>query len=486
MLNVIHKIKSYFCFDKINSKYKRNSNEDQIYDDINSYSQYKNHINRFNSNSEFENADYLINNINSINLNTNKDFIGNLYKNGKDNSYKDIYQESKSDEESDDSHEKYQIQNETNILILIPLSYLFIHLFTLVYLLFIRVKSNIEVKSDLLLKDIVFRSQGKSNSNSNLKSHTDLIANELLQSDNKQHITINQLNKSSIDEYSKTFNVDKVMSYLIELKDNIKFSKIYDFYSLIDNDKEFVFVSYTINSIISLIILYLIFSLLKQRFNVPEYKLNHYNLYAMFLLGFFSVILNFMIGFYPFYVKQNFTISIFKTKTEDIANTFGEYSNEAINSRIDFQSLISLKILLYTSFIVISILYALSVIVNVNFLKKISNINTGSKTHENIYFKYFFLLLNWCLSAIYIFLLINKSSDKSLYLDDSRTVDVVFALIPYFLYILHGVIMFCFYYDIKYVTYNMKKNIYVDFLFENESIELLDEDGIKFSRNHKK
>lgn len=477
MLNVFQKLKNFICFDKNNSKY--NSKKDK-YDELSTYTnlrevQEENRLNDYDSLINNRNStDIIIDNLNSINFYTSKDF--NYLKGNDRNLYKDIYQESKSDEENDDSHEKLNNHGDTNILIIIPLSYLLVHVFTLVYLIFIRARLNLEVKSDLHIKDSLLLN------NYDFLNNTFLNKTNIFSSNMTKSLNFSSTNDSIISNESddNTF-INKLLQYLSEIKENIKVYKIYDFYSLMDYEKEFVFVSNTLNSIISFVILYLIFSLLKQRFNVPEYKVNHYNLYAMFLLGIFSCLLNFMQGFYPLYVKQNFTLSLFNNNTnEKRTNTFGEYTNEEINSRIDNQSLISLKVLMYTSFIIISILYSLSVIANVNFLKKLSIGTSTSKPEESMYFKYFIILMNWALSSIYIFLLINKNRDNTQYIENSKTTDIIFALIPYFLYLLHGMMMFCFYYDIKYVTYNMKKNIYVDFLFENESIELLEEEKTKF------
>ncbi len=220
-----------------------------------------------------------------------------------------------------------------------------------------------------------------------------------------------------------------------------------DYHDIIKFNRTIFCIYSGITSICGLAIVFVLYSVLKQRFKVPEYKDSTYKIYIMALFGTLSNSLNFLKGL-TLYME-----------TDILKNLFGK--NEIESSQILFLSLIFFSIL----FTVYSI--------------KVLSILNANKSEDcrvdqdESWFHYKIVILTYLVSFtfIYVFFLMY---DKQVFIFSGILNEIVLdnttfvmKMFPYFIHIINAILMFSFYFELRYVNLILSKNLEVDYLFDD-------------------
>jgi hypothetical protein len=210
-------------------------------------------------------------------------------------------------------------------------------------------------------------------------------------------------------------------------------------------------------------IVIILFSILKQRFKVPEYRQHSFKLYIMLFFGMMSNFLNLLKGFFPFMEK----IKIIP------------FVNE-------IQDDMKLK-LLFLGLLCFSFLFAFYSITILFFLKnnkedelkeyQTCNSLFNLKFEEDwLNYKIIILFFLTIFALVYVLFLMHHNklfmlagSYYSLFLETKAT--FVINVFPYFLHLMNSILMFSFYFELKYLNIALSQNLEVDYLFESSEKE---------------
>lgn len=322
----------------------------------------------------------------------------------------------------------------------------------------------------------------KANYNSRLTRESTKLK-KIINTNESSNLQIIPNNNTAKSLYAKEKINAANISYIDIFYNFFSFSEIYCFFTLLNINTNFFFVSTCLTTLIGMFILVILYSILKQRYNVPEYKPRFINLYIMLVFGIMTNFLNFLLGFYPFYLKNiqafdqllslkfNFQSYIEQNNTISLVSSFGNVKNEFLFDKIDSQNSVSIKQILFLCFICISSLYSIVVVFNVRFLKKIKSTHCLISQTPNEYrylIKILILIIIVSFTTLYISCLLHKNEMIDFDLVSEDKLECLYYFIPYVIYFLLGVLMFSFYFELKFITYKMSRNMEVDYLFEKE------------------
>ena len=239
---------------------------------------------------------------------------------------------------------------------------------------------------------------------------------------------------------------------MIEFPTDIKFKniKIPNYYDL-PKINPFIYNIYTCStSITGLSIVIILYSVLKQRFKVPEYQNHSFKLNIMMLFGLISNFLNFAKGITP---------PIFE-------NYYNIVKEIQPNLEIDFSHLTFLTFVFFT---ILFSVYSLSIL---SLLRGKNNLN-ANRMNEDIWYLYKFITLIYLcfFTLIYIAFLLHGSKIFKIGFLENVIKDyyiTVIAMFPYFIHVINSVLMFTFYFELKFVNLALSQNLDVDYLFEDE------------------
>lgn len=219
----------------------------------------------------------------------------------------------------------------------------------------------------------------------------------------------------------------------------------FDYFDLQNlNSSNLVHFSSLLSFVLGLTITYLHFSILNQRFKVPEYKNYFSNVYLLLLLGLIANFLDLSNG-YIFYLKDynNYNL-VFKSETK-------------LDLNIAFFLIKNISSLLFS-------IYSLYVM---NF------ISSGQKEERDkcLYFKFrIFISLHFVLIIfIYCSVLFNKNDIYSFSLFESfikERENIILGLLPYFIYIFEALIYLIFHFELQYLNLAVSQNIDTYNMFE--------------------
>lgn len=219
-----------------------------------------------------------------------------------------------------------------------------------------------------------------------------------------------------------------------------------DYFYLMSISKGTKIASTAISAVISLLIAIIIFSILKQRFNVPEYKLYNYRLYVMLALGVFTSLFELLNGYYPFYYNLHL-------------------NEERLNSQI----------FLFVLFTATSMLYAANIVFNLLTLRQSQIL---SEQEEN-WFAFKVIILAFSLVFAFLYTTALLQLKQVLWLDVAiflRNLDYILKFYPFFIHIMIGVLNLSYYFDIRYCSVSLTRNLEVDYLFDDQEF-LFDKDN---------
>lgn len=299
------------------------------------------------------------------------------------------------------------------------------------------------------------------NSNSSSNINRNINDSETTKIIKAQHLVEKNtyINNSSNASSITTESLVSKLNFL-NILSNYTFTSFFD---LLNVNVKVFFVSSCITSLIGFLILIIIYSILKQRYNVPEFKTKFINLYIMLSLGIVTVFLNFLLGAYPFYLKYfQFKDSSGTHNKHD--TRLGKQIDEKIFESFDSEKEYAFKMLLFLSYICLSCIYSISVISNVQLLKKIKSVNS------NVEYRFSLKILNLFAIVLFTsFYILSLLNSKGYIFISCEIIDnkALIYLIPYIIYLFLGLLNFSFYFELKYITYRMSRNMEVDYLFDD-------------------
>jgi hypothetical protein len=228
---------------------------------------------------------------------------------------------------------------------------------------------------------------------------------------------------------------------------NIRIPNYYDLPKI----NPFIYNIYTCStSITGLAIVIILFGVLKQRFRVPEYQNHTFKLNIMMLFGLISNFLNLAKGFSP-PVFENY-YNIVKEIQPDLEINFSH-----------------LTFLTFVFFTILFSVYSLSIL---SLLRGKNNLN-ANRLNEDIWYLYKFITLIYLcfFTLIYIAFLLHGSKVFGIGLLENIIKEnyiYIIAMFPYFIHVINSVLMFTFYFELKFVNLALSQNLDVDYLFEDE------------------
>jgi hypothetical protein len=239
---------------------------------------------------------------------------------------------------------------------------------------------------------------------------------------------------------------------MIEFSTDIKYKniKIPNYFDL-PKINPFIYNIYTCStSITGLSIVIILYSVLKQRFKVPEYQNHSFKLNVTMVFGIASNVINFTKGIsWPIF--------------ESYCNIVKDYQP---NLEIDFSHL---AFLLFIFFTILFSVYSISIL---NLLRGRNNLN-ANRMNEDIWYLYKFITLIYLcfFTLVYIAFLLHGSKIFKIGLLDNVMKDnyvTVIAMFPYFIHVINSVLMFTFFFELKFVNLALSQNLDVDYLFEDD------------------
>jgi hypothetical protein len=229
--------------------------------------------------------------------------------------------------------------------------------------------------------------------------------------------------------------------------------KIPDFYDLPKMSVTMFHIYTVVTSICGMAIVIVLFVVLKQRFKVPEFINKNYKLYIMMFFGLMSNFFNFAKGFSPYLVIFNIS--------------------KDINSDLTMK----LTHILFLGVVFFSILFSIYSISVLDLLrmKKVKQMNTLDN-----WYSYKIVILVYLTSFFIIYIIFLLYDNKAFTLIDGSSLKKVFenhlklviSTFPYFIHILNAVLMFSFYFELRYVNLALSQNLEVDYLFEESEKQL--------------
>lgn len=228
---------------------------------------------------------------------------------------------------------------------------------------------------------------------------------------------------------------------------NIKIPNYYDLPKI----NPFIYNIYTCStSITGLAIVLILYGVLKQRFRVPEYQNHTFKLNIMMLFGLISNFLNFAKGISP---------PIFE-------NYYNIVKEIQPNLEIDFSHLTFLTFVFFT---ILFSVYSLSIL---SLLRGKNNLN-ANRMNEDVWYLYKFITLIYLcfFTLIYIAFLLHGSKVFSVGLLENIIKEYytcVISMFPYFIHVINSVLIFTFYFELKFVNLALSQNLDVDYLFDDE------------------
>lgn len=206
-------------------------------------------------------------------------------------------------------------------------------------------------------------------------------------------------------------------------------------------------------------IVIILYSVLKQRFKVPEFQVHSFKLNIMLLFGLSSNILCFIRAVAtPFFNRYHLLIKDIKPNLE-----------------MDFNQMI---FLLQIFFGILFSIYSLTILhlvkektFNHDYRNNYDRVENEIDNNKWCLFKYINLFYLSLLMLIYILFLMNNSKIINLgFLDEIVKNNYVFVIgiFPYFIHIINAILIFTFYFELKFVNLALAYNLDVDYLFEED------------------
>jgi len=243
---------------------------------------------------------------------------------------------------------------------------------------------------------------------------------------------------------------------------NLQIPNFYELYEI--NPTIFRLYTYS-TSLTSLAIIFILFSVLKQRFKVPEYRDHSFKLYIMLIFGIISSFFNFAKGVVPF--LENYKI-------------FCQNMSTNFEFKFDLSHFVFIASVFFS---ILFSIYSLMIFQILQKRQKLSRIVDYEESNWHMYKISLISVLSICL-LIYLIYLTYLYNDKSIIiLSESinnymnTNYKIVTVMFPYYIHVLHSILVFSMYFELKYANRSLSQNAEVDYLFENGEEEILVKSG---------
>ncbi len=163
----------------------------------------------------------------------------------------------------------------------------------------------------------------------------------------------------------------------------------------------------------------------------------------------------------------------------NFAKGFSSYIENYDNIVKEIQKDIKLDLshLLFLTLIFFSVLFSVYSLTVLGLLRTKQNYNTYSFNEENWYNYKIITLCYLCIfTLIYLIFLLHDNNIFLVrvfqpYIDKNLT--FVITMFPYFIHIINAVLVFSFYFELKYLNMALSQNLEVDYLFEESERNLI-------------
>jgi hypothetical protein len=241
----------------------------------------------------------------------------------------------------------------------------------------------------------------------------------------------------------------------------IKKLHIPNYYDLLEiNPMLFRIYTYS-TSLTSLTIVFILFSVLKQRFKVPEYREDSFKLYIMLIFGIISSFFNFAKGIVPF--LENYKV-------------FCQNFSENFEFKFDLSHFVFIALVFFS---ILFSIYSITIFKLLQNKQKLSRIVDNEENNWHSYKIALISLLSFCLLVYLVYLTFLYNDKSIIILSESINVymngnyKIVTAMFPYYIHVLHSLLIFSLFFELKYANRSLSQNAEVDYLFENGEEEIL-------------
>ena len=223
---------------------------------------------------------------------------------------------------------------------------------------------------------------------------------------------------------------------------NMIFHSYYD----LDLINPLIYKIYTfITTIAGMVIVITIFSIMHQRFKVPEYKTHSIKLYIMIIFGIVGNSITFIKGFMPL------------MHYDDLIQT--------INNELK----IEISQLLFLIWIFFSVFFA---IYSMNILKLLRSKQSMTLNNEENWYNYKILIIIYLniTTLIYVGFILHQNNILKFNLFQNfveGNMNYVLLLFPYFIHTIHAILILSYYFELKYLNIALSQNLDVDYLFDD-------------------
>jgi hypothetical protein len=289
----------------------------------------------------------------------------------------------------------------------------------------------------------------KAKQNFNVKINTDVK--------NKSN-NINNINNKNNNNKKNNNNNNNIKLHKINLTSTTTL-EIPNFYDLKKINPTAYNIYVTLSCGSSLAISMILYSVLKQRFKVPEFQSHSFKLNIMLLFSLASNAFHLACAAAPPLINSFFRLG------EEVQL---ELENET-------------KQFLFLLHIFFSILFALYLLTVLNLVRNknfdesknslFSKLQTEVQENKWFLYKYITLFYLCVFTLVYVLVLLQNAQIVSFGPFDvfiKEYCQLVSAIFPYFIQVINAVLVFTFYFELKFVNLALAQNLDVDYLFEEE------------------
>ncbi len=258
-------------------------------------------------------------------------------------------------------------------------------------------------------------------------------------------------------EYKFKWDIDTDKNY----KHINSYFKIPSFYEL-DRVNETAFNLYIFLSCgCSLSIVFILFTVLKQRFKVPEYQSHTFKLNIMLIFSVVSNILSLSRSLTPLVLKDYF---IRARKIQP-------------NVELNFNQILFLTQIFFNILFSVYSLSILNLVQEKNFSASNNFMQIEIQINKNKWYLYKYITIFYLSVSTLVYILFMLNNAEMLccgileqFMNNYR--EFVLAMFPYFIHVMNSLLVFTFYFELKFVNMMLARNLDVDYLFDEEEMKI--------------
>ena len=275
----------------------------------------------------------------------------------------------------------------------------------------------------------------------------------------KQFLKTNTISNIKSNNNIKNSNIIKKQTY-IDIN-NVKHNNTYSnliYYNISNNNPILYGLCFLSSNLIFLLLISILLSSLKQRFNVPEFKSNIFKLYISFSLGFIFIIIGIIYSlFFILYANEIIKCNFY------CSNNYTEF-----------------KIIMFVLYTISFVLFSIALIINILSLRKSRNL----PEEEEKWLTYKIIVISILLFSMFLYYIVMLNNNKYIsslpfnnYINDTiiDNKEYISTYFPFYIHFLLSITILTNYFEIRYCTLSLSYNKEIDNLFEesfnNETFE---------------